>query len=69
MTQAEYLEILFNEQGFNRIQRNGYLSLRFGRTIRFLDDLSKMEAHQVIEDLKARRVRYEPPDDRDPADE
>jgi hypothetical protein len=69
MTQIEYMEILFNELGFNRAQRNDYLTNRFRRQIRHLDALSKSEASFVIDDLKSRKVVPPPRDDRDPEDE
>ena len=53
MSKSEYLEILFNDVGFNRATRKAWLSDRLGRDIVFLDDLSPQEAHGVIEELKA----------------
>jgi len=69
MTQIEFLEILFNELGFNRAQRNDYLTNRFRRQVRHLDELNKSEASSVIDDLRARRVVRVVRDDRDPPED
>jgi len=69
MTQIEFLEILFNELGFNRAQRNDYLTNRFRRRIRHLDELNKSEASSVIDDLRSRRVVRLVRDDRDPPED
>lgn len=53
--QIEYLEILFNDCGFSRAQSRDYLSLRVGRTIKYLDELSGAEASRFIADMKAKR--------------
>lgn len=55
MTQIEYLEILFNDVGFDRLQRNGYLSRIFNRTIKYLDELSVTEKSYIIDQLKKRK--------------
>lgn len=69
--QVNYLEILFNDCGFNRLQRNDWLSERIGREIRFLVQLSRKEASDTIQELNARkkssrdefeRVRFEEED-------
>ena len=52
----EFLEILLNDCGFGtRLQRNSYLSLRVGREIRYLDDLTAAEASRFIDILKEQR--------------
>lgn len=53
--QIDFLEILFGDLGFNRAQRNDYLSEDLGREVKFLDDLSVGEASKLIEDLKERK--------------
>lgn len=64
--QISYLEILFNDCGFNtRQKRNDYLTQRCARVIRFLDQLSLEEASGFITDLKDRKeeLREETNDD------
>jgi hypothetical protein len=56
MTQSEYLEILLSDCGFDtRAKRNDFLTLRVGRTVKFLDDMNSYEKHQMIELLKERK--------------
>ena len=50
--QQNYLEILLNERGFDRVRRNAWLSGETGKEIHFLDDLSKAEASRMIDLLK-----------------
>lgn len=51
--QIEYLEILLNDCGYDtRAQRNGFLSDRAGREIKFLDEITKAEASAMISELK-----------------
>jgi hypothetical protein len=51
--QQNYLEILLNDRGFQtRAQRYAWLSLEIGRTIDYLDELSKAEASMLISKLK-----------------
>ena len=51
--QCNYLEILLNDHGFTtRVQRYDWLSLEVGRTIGYLDELSKAEASRLISQLK-----------------
>jgi hypothetical protein len=53
--QYEYLEILFNDLGYNKIQRNAWLTDLFKRKITALLDLNKDEASQVIGLLKEQK--------------
>jgi hypothetical protein len=50
--QQGYIQILSNDLCFDRRQRNAHLSEITGREIKFLDDLTKVEASQVINQLK-----------------
>jgi hypothetical protein len=50
--QQDYLQILCDKRGFNRVQRNAWLSGETGKEIHFLDDLSKAEASRMIDLLK-----------------
>jgi hypothetical protein len=50
--QQDYLAILFIDCGFTRQQRNAWLSGETGKDIHYLDDLSKAEAHSMIDKLK-----------------
>ena len=50
--QIKYLEILFNDLGYDRIQRNVWLSNRLGWDVRFLDNLTGAEASKIIDELK-----------------
>ena len=52
MTQLEYLEILFADLQFSRSARQKYLSLKFRREIKYLDDLLIAERSLVIGELK-----------------
>jgi hypothetical protein len=57
MTQNEYLEILFNDCGIDtRAKRNGFLTLRAGREIKYLDDLQPHEKSLIIGELKDRKA-------------
>lgn len=71
MDQEEYLEILFGDLGYNRLARNAFLSEKFGRQIRFLDEMNSREKSEVISELAARRdaARPAPRDDRGDFDE
>lgn len=54
--QIQYLEVLFTDCGFTtRIMRNDFLSVRTRRAIRYLDDLTKVEASQFIEELRKQK--------------
>lgn len=53
----DYLQILFNDCGFNREQRNDFISRRAGRHLLFLDELTIDEAHESIDELKALKER------------
>lgn len=48
----EYMEILFNDCGFTRVQRNAWLRELVGRDVHYLDSLTKNEAHLIIAKLK-----------------
>lgn len=52
--QTEYLVTLFLDCGFTREQRKAWLKNRFGvsRDYIFLDELTKVEASQAINELK-----------------
>ena len=62
--QINFLEILFNDLGYTRKQRNAKLTDDLSREIKFLDDLTIPEASKMIETLKeekedAREEDYE----------
>lgn len=46
------MEILFNDCGFYRDERNAWLSNEFNRELHYLDKISKSEASIVIDKLK-----------------
>lgn len=49
LPQTELLDKLFISAGYDtRAKRNDWLSLRVGRQVRFLDDLSRLEASRMI---------------------
>ena len=52
--QLDYIEILLNDLNFadTRAQRNDSISIRVGRPIKFLDELTKIEASQLIVEFK-----------------
>lgn len=50
--QYEYIEILFNDVGFTRIQRNNWLTTEYRRSIKFISELTVTEATDVIQKLK-----------------
>lgn len=51
-----HLQRLLNDCGFGAmVQRNAYLSRVTGREIRFLDQLTFDEAHNMIEEFTERR--------------
>lgn len=51
--QRDYLDILLNDAGYsNRLARNDFVSLRAGRTIGYLDQLTTKEASEIISELK-----------------
>ncbi len=63
--QINFLEILFNDLGYTRKQRNARLTDDLGREIKFLDNLTIPEASRLIETLKeekedGREDDYEP---------
>lgn len=53
--QINYLEILFRDLGFNRRQRNAFLTAELERPVRFLDELTSAEASRIITSLKERK--------------
>lgn len=54
--QQDYIEILRNDVGIDTIvKRNDFISLRVGRPIRFLDELTMSEASAIIVALKAKK--------------
>jgi hypothetical protein len=56
MTREDFLEILFNDLGFDRTQRNRWLSAEAKRSIRYLDDLTGAEQsalHRQVESHEA----------------
>ena len=55
VAQTNFLEILFGDLGFNRKQRNDWLTAEAGRTITYLDELTIGEASHFIEKLKDRK--------------
>lgn len=61
--QLNFLEILFNDCGFDRKQRNAFIRRELGRDVNYLDELTGAEAHRFITALKERR------DDRNPKQE
>ena len=50
-----YMQILFNDTGFTLNSRNAWLTSRYHRLIKYLDELGFAEAHEVIRDLKVIR--------------
>lgn len=50
--QISYMEILFNDLGYDRLARRVYLSDLFQREVRYLDEITMKEASQVISMLK-----------------
>lgn len=53
ITQEEYIEILAADLGWNRQQRNGYISSICQRKISYLDELLPFEKSKVIDQLKS----------------
>lgn len=54
--QQNYMEVLFNDVGISeRAKRNDFLSLRVGREIHYLTDLTKTEASDIITELKLKK--------------
>jgi len=52
----DYMMLLFNECDFTRESRNAWLTHMLHRQIEFLDDLTRDEAHRVIDRLKEIRA-------------
>lgn len=46
------MEILFEDCGFTRVQRNAYLSEELGRRVKGLDELTYPEVSRFIEQMK-----------------
>lgn len=54
--QINYIEILSNDVGLDtRAKRNDFISIRVGREIKFLDELTKIEASQIIVELRTKK--------------
>lgn len=50
--QQNFLACLFIDCGFDRQQRNAWLTREFSREVKYLDELRKSEASKAIETLK-----------------
>lgn len=50
--QISYMQILFNDLGYDRMARQAWLSDTFQREIKYLDDITVKEASLVINMLK-----------------
>lgn len=55
--QMDFLEILFGDLGFNRAQRNDWMSGALDREIKFLDELTLPEASELIQTLKGMKEK------------
>lgn len=53
MTQQEYIDILFDDLGFNLTQRKDFLWLRYG--VKYSDELDTRAKSLLIDDLKSRK--------------
>jgi len=53
--QQDFLEILFGDLGFNRTERNDWITETLGREIKYLDELTLPEASRIIEQLKEQK--------------
>jgi len=53
--QINFMEILFRDLGFDRAQRNAFLSAELGRPVRFLNELTSAEGSRIISSLKERK--------------
>jgi len=51
--QTNFLEILFGDLGFTRQQRNAWVTREVGRSVGYLDELTRGEASALIGLLKA----------------
>lgn len=49
--QAVFLDSLANSLNLTRLQKMDFISLRVGREVRFVDELSKSEASGIISEL------------------
>lgn len=58
--QINFLEILFNDLGFDRKNRNAFLSRELGREVHYLDDLTIAEASRFINALLERKEDRKP---------
>lgn len=56
LAQIRFYEILFNDLGFTRQQRN-YLTELASRDIHYIADLSKLECSKAIQQLKDQKER------------
>lgn len=50
--QQEFLQILFDDLGYTRTQRNAWLKAETGREVHYLDQLTKAEATKFISEFK-----------------
>lgn len=55
MSQEDFLQILFDGLGYNRLQRNAWCTGYVGRPIKYLDELSRKEKHDMITLLRLKR--------------
>jgi hypothetical protein len=53
--QIDYLEILFNDLGFDRAARKAFMSEELRHPVVFLDELTSAEASRIITALKERK--------------
>lgn len=58
---STYLQILFDDLGYDRLHRNDRLSLEFNRPIKFLDELDEQETKQMIRTLRVQKYGEEKP--------
>ena len=51
----DYLQILFDDLGYDRLHRNDKLSIELGRPVKFLDDLTEAEIKRMISILREQK--------------
>jgi len=56
--QVNFLEILFNDLGYNRAQKYARLSADLEGEVKFMDELTIPEASKVIETLKEEKDNH-----------
>ncbi len=63
--QQKFLQDLFDELGFSRVARNGFLTRELKREISYLDELNGVEASAMIQALIDRKEdrKVERPDE------